>query len=146
MNVRVPNRWRGVRPFKRHSLVLVVAGLVYIGIGVAYIGTTPTGDRLDALYYAVYVMDFEAWGLVWIAVGLMSIISARWPPVSETWGYTVLTGMSSAWAAFYLAGIWFHDAPITSYTAVATWVLIAFLWWAISGLVNPDALERVLSR
>lgn len=144
MNVRVPNNWRGVRPFKRHSLVLLVAGLVYIGIGIAYVSSHPTPDRVEALYYATTVLDFEDWGFVFAAVGLTAMISSRWPPVSETWGYTVLTAMSSAWATFYLFGIWFHGTPTSNYTGVATWALIAFLWWAISGLVNPDSLERVL--
>lgn len=135
--------WRNMRPWKRHSLVLLVAGTVYILIGLSYIITRPTLSRTRALYYAFEVLSAPGWGVVFMLAGVLSIISSRWPPISETWGYTVLTGLSAGWSAFYLGGIWFNDSPTANYSSVAVWFLIAFMWWAISGLVNPGTVVFV---
>lgn len=91
----------------------------------------------QALRFALNWIEYNHWGYVWILVGLLSIVSSRWPPISETWGYTVLTGQSAAWALFYAAGIVFNDAPMSTLSGVLSWGLIGFMWWAISGLVNP---------
>lgn len=126
-----------LRDWQRHSLVLAVAGTVYLLVGVSYILAEPNPTREIALRIALDWMPFGAWGIVWIAVGSLAIISSRWPPASETWGYTTMTGLSAAWAGFYLAGI-FLGAPAQNISGVLVWGLMAFLWWAISGLVNPD--------
>lgn len=138
--------WKGVRPFLRHSLVLSVAGAVYVAIGVSYLKAKPTPTRVDSLYYALKVLDYNNWGYVFMLVGVLSVISSRWPPVSEKWGYFVLTGQSSAWALFYLVGIVFHGSSPSNFSGVLSWGLIGFMWWAISGLVNPNALTQLLNQ
>lgn len=128
---------RGVRPWNRHSLVLLVAGLVYLGIGFAYMIAGPSASREVTMAFQLSWMPLQAWGAVFALVGLASIISSRWPPASETWGYTAMTAISGGWAAFYLLGIPFFGAPIQNLTSVLVWSLVAFLWWAVSGLVSP---------
>lgn len=134
--------WRGIRPFKRHSQVLLVAGCVYLLIGVSYATTDITPDRKLALHFAVHWMSLPHWGIVFMFAGVLSIISSRWPPISETWGYTVLTGLSAGWAGFYLMGILLYDSPNSNISGVMSWGLIGFLWWAISGLLNPDGTSH----
>lgn len=133
--------WKAVRPWKRHSLVLMVAGAVYILVGVSYITTVPTRSREVALKIALDWMPIQGWGIIFIFAGVLGIISSRWPPISETWGYTVLTGLSAGWATFYLVGVLFEGAPATNLSAVLSWGVIAFLWWAISGLINPEDIS-----
>lgn len=143
MNLHVPHPWKGFRPWKRHSLVLLVAGFVYIATGVTFLLSDPTYDRREALHFALELMPIQGWGVVFILAGLLAIISSKWPPVSETWGYSVLTGLSAGWSAFYLTGIMFSTAPNGNLTGVLAWGLLAFMWWAISGLVNPpDRVEE----
>ncbi len=135
-----------MRPIRTHGLVLMVAGFVYIAIGFTYLTAEPTPARVEALKYALNWVDFNTWGYVWILVGLLSIISSRWPPVSETWGYTVLTGQAAAWGLFYGAGVIFADTPVSNLSGVLSWGLIGFMWWAISRLVNPEVLEHLMQR
>lgn len=130
--------WSGIRPWKRHSLVLMVAGLDYAAIGMSYILAEPTDTRQIALHYALQWFSFATWGWIFMLCGALAVISSRWPPVSETWGYTVLTGLSSGWALFYLTGVVLGDSPPTNLSGVMSWGLIAFMWWAISGLKNPE--------
>ncbi len=130
--------WGGIRPHKQHSNVLIVAGMVYVGIGLTYMFAHPTESRAVALEYALRLMSLHYWGVVFLFAGVLAIVSSRWPPISKTWGYMVLTGLSAGWAGFYFVGMVFGDAPYTYFSSVMTWGLIAFLWWAISGLLNPD--------
>jgi hypothetical protein len=125
-----------LRGWQRHSLVLAVAGTVYALVGISYILSDANAARESSLRIALAWMPFDAWGCVWILVGMLAILSSRWPPASETWGYTTMTGLSAAWSAFYLFGI-FLGAPPQGFSGVLVWGLMAFLWWAISGLVNP---------
>lgn len=130
--------WFDLRPWKRHSLVLMVAGLVFVLVGISYILTEPTPSRLAALSVARSWMSFEAWGCVFIFAGFLAILSSRWPPVSKTWGYMVLTGLSAGWSAFYAMGVIFKDSPPSNLSGTLSWGLIGFMWWAISGLLNPN--------
>lgn len=130
--------WRGLRPWKRHSLVLMVAGLVFILVGVSYILIPATPEREKALAVAIMWAPFPFWGGCFIFAGLMSIISSRWPPVSKTWGYMVLTGLSGGWSATFLASIIVAHAPWANISGFIAWGLLAFLWWAISGLYNLE--------
>lgn len=136
--ITLPNRWMGIRPWTRHSLVLLVAGLAYVCIGIAYHYIIPGGPRWEALVVARHWIPLDAWATVFVIVGIMSIISSRWPPFADSWGYAVLTGLSSGWGAFYFAGVIFENTPMSNLTAGFVWWLVAFMWWAISGLINPD--------
>lgn len=128
----------GIRPWERHSLVLMVAGFAYIATGSSYILATPTEARRLALQVALDRMPIQFWGIVFICCGVCSIISSRWPPFTETWGYMVLTGISGGWSATYITGVVLEDSPATNLSGGLVWGLLAFMWWAISGLLNPD--------
>lgn len=130
--------WKGFRPFRRHSLVLLVAGLAYVFIGVTYIVTPLSHARAQALIVALHWAPINIWGSLWILVGALSIISSKWPPVVESWGYMVLTGFSAGWGATYLTGVIIGESPAGNISSAITWAMMAFMWWAISGLINPD--------
>ena len=119
----------------------MVAGLAYVGIGISYMVAEPTTSRSMALAVAFAWWDIQLWGCIFILTGLLSILSSRWPPISKTWGYMVMTGLSTAWSMFYLTGILFMGSPWTNISGFLTWGLIGFLWWAISGLRNPGEEE-----
>lgn len=129
------------RPWTRHGLVLFLAGLVYIGVGITYI-QTGSEERLQGLKLALMWMPLDGWGLVWILVGLLAILSTRWPPTAKTWGYSIMSALATAWACFYFVGVAFMGAPGNQIHSVLTWGLIAILWWAISGLFAPEDLEE----
>lgn len=133
-------KW-GLRPWSRHSLVVLVGGLAYVAMGVTYITTVPVPSRESSLYIALNLMPLSVWGAVWIAVGVLAIISARWPPASETWGYSTLTGLAAWWSVVYILGVLFGAAN-QSLSGSVIWGLVAFLWWGIAGLVNPEPDDR----
>lgn len=140
------NKWAGLRPIRVHSVVLTVAGFVYILVGITYLTGEATPERMRSLIYALVWLNYHDWGWVWIGVGIVSIISSRWPPFSETWGYMVLTGQASAWALFYGAGVLFAGNPTSNLTGVLVWGLLGFMWIMVSKLVNPQVLKILLNR
>lgn len=131
-----PRSLWGLRPFLRHSLVLLVLGCLYAAIGLIYWLAPLPAERATNLKQALSVMDMSCWGCIFVVVGVISIISSRWPPPSETWGYTVLSGWSTFWGCSYVWS-WIDGAPSSTLTGACVWLGLAFLWWAISGLHNP---------
>lgn len=128
----------GLRPWKRHSLILMVVGVLYGLVGFQYIISDAIPSRQSALYVVLQAAPMEFWGGLFIFAGVLSMISSRWPPFAETWGYMVLTGMSTCWSLSHLTGILFFGASPAYSTQVVLWGCLAFMWWAISGLLNPD--------
>lgn len=126
-----------LRPWRRHGLVLAVLGAVYILIGLSYVLTDLSPMRQSSLRVALALMSLEGWGVVWIIAGLLAILSSRWPPASETWGYTLMSGLAALWGSFYATAIGL-GASVQAVTGALVWFMVAFLWWAISGLKNPD--------
>lgn len=137
-----PRSWK-LRPYGRHSLVLFIAGLSFVAMGISMFFYIPGGPRIQALQIAVAWMPIEMWGLVFVCVGAVVVVSARWPVHAAGWGYSVLTGLSVGWSATYFFGWLFGDSPPSNLTYTVYWGLLAFLWWAISGLLNPAAKEAV---
>ena len=135
----MPKRLLHLRPWSRHSSVLAGAGIVYIAYGASMSTLSSSGTRRDGLVLALNIMPLSGWGLVWITVGLLTLASTRWPPQSETWGYAALSGLAALWGALYLLGIPFRDGEWTaSVPSVLMFFLVAFLWWGISGLMDPN--------
>jgi hypothetical protein len=116
----------------------MVVGILFILIGISYITASPSPARELALKPILQIAPIQFWGSLFVLSGLMAMISSRWPPLTETWGYMVLTGMSSGWGATFLMSIVFFHAPTTGLSQVFIWGILGFMWWAISGLLNPD--------
>lgn len=129
-----------LRPWQRHSWVVGVAGVVYCLVGIVY---TVTEVTATAQASRVLVEGVPRWviGAVFVAVGLAALLSTRWPPQTKTWGYAGLTAVSCAWGSMFLGGV-AVGAPASGLTGALVWYLLGFLWWGISGLVNPDDVGR----
>lgn len=137
--------WLELRPIQRHSVVLIVGGLIYVAIGAVYAFTESSPQRIAGLKLALVAMPVQGWGVAWMVVGLLAVLSARWPPASKTWGYTALTGMAVCWAGMFLGGVAFLDTPSSGLTATLVYGLLGFMWWAIAGLMNPDDLLALVT-
>lgn len=131
-------RFLSFKPWTRHGVILVVAGITYIVIGTAYVFHVPSESHAEALYFALNLMPLDWWGFGFILTGLVALISSRWPNWPKSWGYVVLTGWAASWSAFYFAGATLTDAKVVYFGTSGAWALQAFLWWGVSGLVSPS--------
>lgn len=130
--------WGLRKQWKRHDVILCVGGLLYALVGFYYIASRNAQSRFLSLEILLRVAPMTFWGGCFIFAGVLAIISSRWPPFAETWGYVVFTSISAGWAAAYLMSMLFGDAPSTNWISTIVWGLFAFIWWAVSGLLNPD--------
>lgn len=130
----------GLRPWKRHSTILMVVGFMFVLFGFGYIFSKPTEGRTASLQVILQVAPIQFWGTLFVLAGLLSMLSSKWPPLTETWGYMVLTGISSGWAATYFLGWAFFHSSVTNLGQSVVWSILAFMWWAISGLPNPEKI------
>lgn len=132
------SRYLALRPWTRHSLVLVVGGLIYIFVGLSKILNGIPESRQDALVFALDLIPIEAWGVAFVCLGLFAMLTSRWPSFTKTWGYAALTGFSAAWGSFHIEGILLTDASSEALSSGLLWLFAAFMWWAVSGLVDPE--------
>lgn len=138
------SRW-GFRGWTRHSLILIFAGIMYIGIGIAFLNTPAIYAKDPSLKIALAWFSLDGWGWIYICCGSATMLSSLWPMGSEKWGYTVLSSLSSAWSVFYLfAVIFVKGVPKLVLIQSLLWGILAFLWWAISGLISPEAAKQVI--
>lgn len=127
-----PPRWT------RHSLVLSIAGTIYVIIGVAFFYVPAEVSKAPSLKVALTYLSLDEWGWVFIVCGALAILAAFSTLGHKAWGYMVLTALSSAWATMYAMAIIFKHAPILTVVSVMTWFMLAFVWWGVSGLLSPE--------
>lgn len=134
--VSVVPKWNHLKPWDRHGLILTVVGVVYIFIGIL-LATSETGN-LNKSTVNILPDDWGYFGFT--LVGAIVVISSRWPSKPRTFGYALLTGWTAATAGLYmLSGIIDELSGLVAQGFV--WSMVAFLWWAISGLTCPP-IER----
>lgn len=122
----------------RHSLILLGAGAIYIGIGIGFLNAPPIVAKDPSLKVALQWLTVTQWGWVYIGAGIAAMISSLWPMGKKVWGYMMLTALSIAWGLFYAIAILFYGAPALSWISALIWGLLAFIWWAVSGLISPQ--------
>lgn len=133
------------RPWQRHSLVVMVGGLIYIALGLSYMTMGELSERrAKVLVIALNLFPMTIWGIIFVVVGSLAVLSSRWPKFSETWGYAGLTSLAAVWSGVYLLGYIFGDAPYTNVMYGLVFGLVGFLWWGISGLLNPETVSEVV--
>lgn len=132
---------RGVPRWTRHSLVLIMAGTIYFGIGIALLFLPNDAKRVSTIKTAQDIMPMTAWALIFVLVGFFASLSSFLNLGRRPWGYMALTAMSSAWACIYLLAVIFEKAPSITLVSAFTWFLLAAIWIGVSGLVAPEQLE-----
>ncbi|WP_182349339.1 hypothetical protein [Tomitella gaofuii] len=116
--------------------VLAAGGLGAVFRGVAYAPWTKVaGDRPEQLGSVDKWFPPAMWSWVWIAVGIMLIISVWWRPLTRT-AMSLMTGLLTAWGVSYCFS-WVFEQTQRSWVT-GTLFLMAAVW---SGVLT-SLLER----
>jgi len=110
---------------------------MYIVTGIGNI-LTPT-KSVPALQLAEGWAPLVFWGVVFVAVGVCGIISARIPPGRDTWGFALMVGMSLWWSCVYFFG-WVTFDVDRAWTSALQWFFSAILLTIVAGW--PEAEGR----
>jgi hypothetical protein len=132
------------RNWTRHSIVLGVSGLIYAGIGFSFIYAPGYVGKDPSLWMALKYLTLSQWGLIYLGVGFLATFAGTFPIGKKTWGYMALTSLSSVWAFCYVLSVVFGGAPKRTVLSALVWSLVAFLWWAVSGLLSPEHVKRMM--
>lgn len=130
--------------WSRHSLILIMAGLIYIGLGYSFITAPGYVGKDPSLHSALRLLSMDDWGVVYIFTGGLAFSAAFAPLGKKTWGYMVLTALSSAWAFLYVLSVFTGGAPKLTLLSSLIWLLLAFIWWAVAGLLSPEHIKKLM--
>lgn len=86
----------------RRGAALLNLGGMYFLLGLGYFVTGSESDTTHTTYAFPVLLtgSMEAWGGVFIAIGLVTCVIAFWPPGKDAWGFMVQAGMGILWAGF----------------------------------------------
>jgi hypothetical protein len=134
--------WLQLRPWQEHSLVVTLAGSIYLAYGV-FTFLHQTGERADQLRAVIDLTGghFWPWAALWVTVGALAIVSSRWPVWSKLWGYAVMQCLATLWALAYFTGVLFLGVPSAGLGGGIVWGIVVVLWYAIARLANPSDLH-----
>lgn len=126
----------------RRGAILLSYGIVWAIIGYGQI-TSPAPD-LRGLRLLLQMMPLDVWGWIWVASGLIAIISA-WLPQEKDWpGFLALPLMVLPWAASYLLAWIIGDFP-RGWVAAVVWGAIAAPVLVTAGWREPPRPKRLES-
>jgi hypothetical protein len=126
----------------RRGAILLSYGVVWAIVGYGQI-TSPAPD-LRGLRLLLQMMPLDVWGWIWVASGLIAIISA-WLPQERDWpGFLALPLMVLPWAASYLLAWILGDFP-RGWVAAVVWGAIAAPVLVAAGWREPPRPKRLES-
>ena len=126
----------------RRGAILLCYGIVWAIIGYGQI-TSPAPD-LRGLRLLLQTMPLDAWGWIWVASGLIAIVSA-WLPQGRDWpGFLALPLMVLPWMVSYLLAWIIGDYP-RGWVATVVWGAIAAPVLVVAGWREPPRPKRLES-
>lgn len=130
------------RMLGRRGAILLCYGVVWSIIGYGQI-TSPAPD-LRGLRLLLQMMPLDVWGCLWVASGLIAIVSA-WLPQGRDWpGFLALPLMVLPWTVSYLLAWIIGDFP-RGWVAAVVWGAIAAPVLVVAGWREPPRPKRLES-
>lgn len=83
--------------------VLLVFGVFYMLLGFGNLSATEGGSSALVAAYRWHLTPTSI-GLITMAVGVLAVVSSRWPPRKEVRGYVALSALSWGYSAVYFLG------------------------------------------
>lgn len=131
--------WLALRPWNRHSLILSILGVLYLGAGVIWLVNEVTTTRAAQMALPLTWTGGAWWPLsmAWILVGSATLLSTRWPPFYSRWGYVATGGLASFWGLCAATSAVAYGNWSAGLSGVFIYAIITILIWGIAGMVAP---------
>lgn len=132
---------RRIMPTRRGAFLLT-NGCIFAVIGAALV-VLPVPDSSQSGYrFATTLMPLQWWGVVWMAVAAVGIVTSRWPVGKDVYGFGVLTGWSLLWAAMAVMSTILDDSGRGWYLGVI-WASFGVQLMIVAGMDSRTARRRV---
>jgi hypothetical protein len=124
----------------RRGAILLCYGAVWALYGYAQIASPPPDQR--GLQPLLQLWSLDVWGGLWVAAGLLAMVSA-WLPTGRDWmAFPALQLVVLPWMGCYLA-TWLMGQYPRGWIAAAVWGLISVPVWVVAGWPEPPRAKRV---
>lgn len=131
---------RLARVLGRRGAILLSYGTVWLLVGYGQL-VSPQPDQ-RGLHLALQLLPLTVWGWLWIAAGLIALVSA-WMPQGVDWaGFLALPLIVLPWMASYLVSWLQGDFP-RGWIAAVVWAAIAVPVLVAAGWREPPRVKRV---
>jgi hypothetical protein len=129
-----------MRQLGRRGAILLCYGTVWALYGYAQL-VSPQPDQ-RGLTLAIQIMPLHVWGWLWIAAGLIALMSA-WLPQGADWaGFLALPLIVLPWMLSYLTSWLQGDFP-RGWVSAAVWAVIAVPVLVVAGWREPLRPKRL---
>lgn len=124
----------------RRGAILLCYGSVWSLYGYAQI-VSPQPDQ-RGLTPALELMPLTLWGWLWVATGLVAVVSAFLPQGLDWLGFLALPAMVLPWMGSYLIS-WMTGEFPRGWVASLVWGVIAVPVLVVAGWQEPPRIKRV---
>lgn len=129
-----------MRQLGRRGAILLCYGTVWSLYGYAQL-VSPQPDQ-RGLTLAIQMLPLDAWGWLWIACGLIALVSA-WLRQGVDWaGFLALPLIVLPWMLSYLTA-WLQGDYPRGWVSAAVWTVIAVPVLVVAGWREPARMKRV---
>ncbi|MEU9333114.1 hypothetical protein AB0D49_08110 [Streptomyces sp. NPDC048290] len=131
---------RLARMLGRRGAILLSYGSVWALYGYGQL-ISPQPDQ-RGLKLAMQLLPLEVWGWLWMASGIIAVVSAWMPQGVDGPGFLALPLIVLPWMASYLAS-WLQGDFLRGWVAAAVWAAIAVPVLVVAGWREPPRMKRV---
>lgn len=124
----------------RRGGVLLALAFVDLVYGYALVNPADEQARSSAYLWRDHIMPTEAWGVIWIVVGVTLALNAFLR--RDRVGYALAVALKMGWAAICLASFVVGHVP-QGYLAAAYWLAMAVIAMIVAGLAEPAESRQV---
>lgn len=132
---------RLMRMLGRRGAILLSYGTVWSLYGYAQL--TPQTEQ-PGLGLALQMLPLPVWGCLWIAAGVLALVSAFLPQGVDWFGFVALVLIVLPWTSSYLASWLLGDFP-RGWVAAAVWGAIAVPVIVVAGWREAPRPKRLES-
>jgi hypothetical protein len=113
-------------PGTLRGLILWFFGWAFIIVGgLQYLGTTIPEPTRTYLAFALDHAPAWAYGVMFITVGIVAIVSSYCHFDRDRWGYLISSVLAATWGMVYVCGWAFYDASARALGGCVVWFLYA---------------------
>lgn len=132
---------RLARTLGRRGVILLAYGTVWALYGYGQLITPQPDQRgLDLILRA---WPLQVWACLWIAAGLVAVVSAFLPQGRDAPGFVALVLIVIPWMLGYLVSWWPLGTFPRGWVAAAIWAVIAVPVIVVAGWREPPRPKRV---
>ena len=122
----------------RRGVFQLLFSAVYLVIGASFLLLPGSQSRAEALRWLTQLLPLEPFACLWIAAGVVGVVSAFYCRPKDWVGFFALTLAPAMWGFLFLIGVVFTGAPLLGLVSTGVYWLLAAAPMVVSGMQGPN--------